>query len=199
VSLDVDALQFDERGLVTVVAQDAVSGDVLMVAWADREALEKSVATGRMHYHSRSRGRLWRKGETSGHEQEVVDLTPDCDMDTVLARVVQHGVACHTGRPTCFTTDRTPGGVLTELAQVIASREDADPEASYTARLLRDRTLRNAKVDEEASELVKALDEESRERAAEEAADLVYHAMVALWGRKVSFHEVLRVLRGRER
>lgn len=193
-----DDVVYDGAGRVPVVAQEARSGDVLMVAWADREALEATLETGSMHYHSRSRGRLWRKGEESGHEQEVVSLALDCDGDTVLARVRQKGPACHTGTPTCFTLDEgVPGGILSHLSQVIAAREDADPDASYTAKLLKDKELRVAKVEEEAEEFVHALREEERDRVAEEAADLVYHALVAAWGRRVSLADVLKVLEAR--
>jgi phosphoribosyl-ATP pyrophosphohydrolase/phosphoribosyl-AMP cyclohydrolase len=197
-ALDVDAVRFDDVGLVPVVAQDALTGDVLMVAWSDRQALEKTMETGFMHYHSRSRGRLWKKGEESGHTQELVEIRPDCDNDTLLARVRQRGPACHTEAPTCFTGDRTPGGLLTELAQLIAQREDADPETSYTARLLKDKSLRTKKVGEEATEFVMALTNEERDRVAEEAADLLYHMLVAAWGRKVSLVDILKVLEGRK-
>lgn len=100
--VDLDALAFDERGLVTVVTQDADDGAVLMVAWADREALERTLAEGRMVYWSRSRGELWRKGDTSGHVQHWTELRVDCDGDVVLARIHQEGAACHTGERSCF-------------------------------------------------------------------------------------------------
>lgn len=195
--MNVDDVAFDDRGLVPVVAQDAVTGDVLMLAYADREALEQTLATGQMHYFSRSRQRLWRKGEESGHTQSVVDLSLDCDADAVLARVEQIGPACHRETPTCFSGDATPGGILTELGHVVVDRDGQDPASSYTARLLADRTLMGKKVGEEATELVMALANEDRQRVAEEAADLIYHVLVACWGRKVSMAEVLRVLRGR--
>lgn len=199
-SFSMDDVVFDGAGRVPVVAQEARTGDVLMVAWADREALEATLLTGKMHYHSRTRGRLWRKGEESGNEQEVVSLALDCDGDTVLARVRQTGPACHTGTPTCFVADdRVPGGVLSELAQVVAAREDENPEESYTAKLLKDKELRVAKVEEESEEFVRALKEEERDRVAEEAADLIYHALVAAWGRRVSLADVLRVLEERRR
>jgi phosphoribosyl-AMP cyclohydrolase len=102
VRLDVDALTFDDRGLIPVVAQDAVNGDVLMLAWANREALERTLAEGRMVYWSRSRRELWRKGDTSGNVQHLEELLVDCDADVVLARVHQSGPACHTGERSCF-------------------------------------------------------------------------------------------------
>ena len=101
-SVIVDALRFDERGLVTVVVQDVENGDVLMVAWANREALDRTIAEGRMVYWSRSRQELWRKGDTSGHVQHWDELRVDCDGDVLLARVHQDGAACHTGERSCF-------------------------------------------------------------------------------------------------
>ncbi len=178
ISLDLDALDFAKGGgTVTVVAQDAATGRVLMVAGADREALARTLATGEMHYTSRTRG-LWHKGATSGNVQRVVALTPDCDGDAVLARVAPAGPACHTGALTCFGADAADA--LGALDAVIAARAGADPATSYTARLLGDRNLRLKKVGEEAAELVTACADGDAARATEEAADLVYHALVAL-------------------
>ena len=190
---DVDALDFAKgNGTVTVVAQDAVTGHVLMVAAADREALEATVRTGEMHYRSRTRG-LWHKGATSGNVQRVVQLTADCDADAVLALVHQAGAACHTGAQTCFANAR--GDVLSGLDEVIAKRADENPTASsYTRRLLNDRNLRLKKLGEESSELVVALADRDRERAAEEAADLVYHVLVALRAENVSLGDLRKVL-----
>ena len=100
--VDLDGLRWDERGLIPVIAQDAENGDVLMMAWADREALERTIAEGRMVYWSRSRRELWRKGDASGHVQHLESLSVDCDADVILARVHQEGAACHTGERTCF-------------------------------------------------------------------------------------------------
>ncbi|TQF77888.1 phosphoribosyl-AMP cyclohydrolase [Elioraea sp. Yellowstone] len=122
------AIRFDERGLVPAVAQDARSGEVLMLAWMNREAVAETLATGRACYFSRSRGALWRKGETSGQVQTLVDLRIDCDGDTVLLLVHQHGVACHTGRRSCFFTAIRDGAVATVLAP------EADPRALYGGR-----------------------------------------------------------------
>lgn len=190
---DIDALDFAKgNGTVTVVAQDAVSGHVLMVAAADREALEATVRTGEMHYRSRTRG-LWHKGATSGNVQRVVRLTADCDGDAVLALVHQTGAACHTGAPTCFANAR--GDVLSGLDDVIAKRADENATASsYTRRLLNDRNLRLKKLGEESSELVVALADRDQERAAEEAADLVYHVLVALRAEGVTLGDVRKVL-----
>lgn len=179
ISLDLDALDFAKGGgTVTVVTQHAITGQVLMVAAADREALERTVGTGEMHYRSRSRG-LWHKGATSGNVQRVVSLTADCDGDAVLARVRPAGPACHTGTVTCFG-DMAADAIAT-LDRTIAARAAArDAVGSYTARLLGDRNLRLKKVGEEAAELVTACADGDRTRATEEAADLVYHALVAL-------------------
>lgn len=196
--IDLDALDFAKGdGLVTVVAQDAATGAVLMVAHADREALERTVATGEMHYRSRSRG-LWHKGATSGHVQRVVALLPDCDGDTVLARVVPAGPACHTGSVTCFGDGL--GDALTALDTTIARRQaEGEAGAGYTRRLLADRNLRLKKIGEEASELVTACADGDAARATEEAADLVYHALVALRAGGGTLDDVRRVLAARAR
>jgi phosphoribosyl-ATP pyrophosphohydrolase/phosphoribosyl-AMP cyclohydrolase len=193
IAFDIDALDFAKgNGTVTVVAQDAITGHVLMVAAADREALEATLQTGEMHYRSRTRG-LWHKGATSGNVQRVVRLTADCDGDAVLALVHQSGAACHTGEPTCFANAR--GDILSALDGVILERAKENPESSsYTRRLLNDRNLRLKKLGEESSELVVALADRDRERAAEEAADLVYHTLVALRAEGISLGDVRRVL-----
>ncbi|MGD2069737.1 MAG: phosphoribosyl-AMP cyclohydrolase, partial [Gemmatimonadota bacterium] len=188
---DLEALAFDERGLVPVVAQDTRTGTVLMVAWADREALGRSLGTGELHFWSRSRQRLWRKGETSGNVLEVRSLHADCDGDTVLARVRPTGPACHTGETSCFGAGAAPGDadpearsagpgaggppgpdphVLAELWDVIDARAAAPSERSYTARLLADENLRLKKLGEETAELVVALARGDAPRASEEAA-----------------------------
>jgi phosphoribosyl-ATP pyrophosphohydrolase/phosphoribosyl-AMP cyclohydrolase len=185
---DLEALDFTKGGgLVTVVAQDARTGAVLMVAHADREALRHTLATGEMHYRSRTRG-LWRKGETSGHVQTLVSLAADCDRDAVLARVASAGPACHTGAFSCFGEGALAADALAALDSVIAARAaddaartpDADDRPSYTRRLLADRNLRMKKLGEEAAELVTACADQDRARAVAEAADLVYHTLVAL-------------------
>lgn len=184
--LDLDALNFAKGGgLVTVVTQDADTGVVLMVAHADREALEHTIATGEMHYRSRTRG-LWHKGATSGNVQYVVTLLPDCDGDAVLARVRSPGPACHTGSRSCFGTEALAADALGALDATIAGRvADAPPvsageKPSYTRRLLADRNLRLKKIGEESAELVTACADGDRARAIDEAADVVYHTLVAL-------------------
>lgn len=176
---DLDRLDFAKGGgMVTVVAQDAERGEVLMVAHADREAMEQTLATGEMHYRSRTRG-PWHKGATSGNRQQVVSLRADCDGDTVLATVRPLGPACHTGATSCFG-GQPPAGPLQRLAAVIADRAANPTAPGYTGRLLADRNLRLKKLGEEAAELVVALADQDRPRALEEGADLLYHQLVAL-------------------
>jgi phosphoribosyl-ATP pyrophosphohydrolase/phosphoribosyl-AMP cyclohydrolase len=194
-----EALEFDERGLVPVVVQDRASGDVLMVAWANAEALRATGATGLAHFWSRSRRSLWRKGETSGHELRVVAARADCDRDTLLLVVEPTGPACHTGTRSCFGEDSpTAAGMLEELARVVAARAQAPPEESYTARLLArgpDQVLK--KIGEEATEVVLAARVQSDERLVAEAADLLYHLLVALRQRDVGIERVMDELRRR--
>ncbi len=177
--IDLDQLDFAKRGgLVTVVTQDAATGAVLMVAQADREALDRTLATGEMHYRSSIRG-LWRKGATSGNVQRVLALAADCDGDAVLATVEPAGPACHVGTFSCFGGRRIEGA-LGALDRAIAERAAGAAAASYTAKLLGDRNLRLKKIGEESAELVAACADGDAERAASEAADLIYHALVAL-------------------
>ena len=209
-SLNIDAVNFDkDKGTVVVVAQDAVNGRVLMVANADREALERTIDTGEMHYRSRTRG-LWRKGATSGNVQKVVSLTLDCDGDAVVARVRSAGPACHTGAMSCF--DDSAGGptIWSALAKKISMRraelngetvtdvrsESAGPpkRQSHTRELLLDRNLRLKKIGEESAELIAACADGDTSRSTEEAADLIYHLAVALEGVGSSLDRVAEVL-----
>jgi len=194
----IEAVRFGDDGLVPVVAQSSVSGAVLMVAYADREALERTQATGEAHYHSRSRGVLWRKGETSGHRQHLEEVRVDCDGDAVLYVVRQDGPACHTGMPTCF--GEPTGAALTRLAATVADRARTLPSGSYTAALLQGGTAVPArKLGEEAVEtLVAALDEDE-DRVTSEAADLLYHLVVLLEARHVPLDRVFEELARRAR
>lgn len=200
--LDPSTLDFARgNGLITVVVQDAATGAVLMLAHADREAVERTIATGEMHFRSRTRG-PWKKGETSGNVQRVVSLSMDCDGDAVLARVEPAGPACHTGTVSCFGEKALISDVLAGLAATISERASApgDPEVprpSYTRRLLGDRNLRLKKIGEEAAELVVAIADEDRTRAVEEGADLLFHVLVGLEGIGVSLDDVRRVLASR--
>jgi phosphoribosyl-ATP pyrophosphohydrolase/phosphoribosyl-AMP cyclohydrolase len=203
-TLDLDALDFEKGGgLVSVVVQDATSGAVLMTAFADREALERTIETGQMYFRSRSRG-LWHKGATSGNTQRVVSLEADCDGDAVLARVVPAGPACHTGTTSCFPETALPADAITELNGTIAARltgapDRSDDRPSYTRRLAEDRNLRLKKLGEECAELVVACADNDRGRAVEEAADLMYHVLVALQSVGASLDDVRRTLAARRR
>lgn len=185
-------------GLIPVVTQDVITGAVLMVAYMDREAYEKTLETGEMHYRSRTRG-LWHKGATSGNVQRVTALFPDCDNDTLLARVVPAGPACHTGAETCFGPVSAAAGILNQLSGLIAQRADQSSSTnverpSYTQKLLGDRNLRLKKLGEEITELVVALCDNDTSRATEEAADVIYHMLVALHAQGVSLRDVQQVL-----
>lgn len=196
-----DQLDFTRNGgLVTVIAQDATTGTVLMVAHADREAIERTEATGEMHYRSRTRG-LWHKGATSGHVQRVVSLEPDCDADAVLARVRPTGPACHNGTISCFAQTAPAADVLAAVDATIreraATHADGGETLTYTQRLLSDRNLRLKKIGEESSELVTACADGDAGRAVEEAADLVYHTLVALRALGAGWDDVRAALAAR--
>ena len=192
-------LAYDENGLVTVVAQDRASGDVLMVAHANAEAVARTAETGFAHFWSRSRGALWQKGETSGNRLRVREARVDCDRDALLLVVDPEGPACHTGSRTCFGEGTpTAAGILEELRRVIEERRRTGGEASYTARLLakgQNHVLK--KIGEEATEVVLAAKSESDLRLAEETADLLFHLLVALSGRGVALQAALDVLHER--
>ncbi len=178
-------LKFDEHGLVPVIVQDAYTNEVLMLAYANQEAYDKMIETGRTCFYSRSRQQLWVKGETSGNRQDIVSIQSDCDSDTLLVRVVQTGVACHTGSPTCFgepvygDTERT-AAILPELRRVIQDRKAHPKEGSYTNQLLNNEDKVLKKVVEEAGELAIAGKGNDRNSQIWEAADLIYHEMVLL-------------------
>jgi phosphoribosyl-ATP pyrophosphohydrolase/phosphoribosyl-AMP cyclohydrolase len=194
-----EGLRFDSAGLAPVVVQDRASGDVLMLAWTDAQALRLTVETEQAHFWSRSRASLWRKGETSGNTLRVRALAADCDGDALLMVVEPAGPACHTGARTCFGEDaRSLAGMLSELERVIDDRARTRPEGSYTARVLEkglDHSLK--KVGEEATELVIAMKGDTAERVAEEAADLLFHVLLALAQRGVRVADALEALRRR--
>jgi phosphoribosyl-AMP cyclohydrolase / phosphoribosyl-ATP pyrophosphohydrolase len=201
--LDLTALNFDKGGgLVTVVAQDALTGAVLMVAHADRAALERTIETAEMHYHSRTRG-PWHKGATSGDTQHVVSLTADCDGDAVLARVRPAGPACHNGASSCFGDIALAADALGALDRTLASRAGAPVQpgdaGSYTQRLLADRNLRLKKLGEEAAELVTACADGDAERATQEGMDLLYHMLVALRAAGVTLDDLRAIAAERAR
>jgi len=193
-------LRFDDRGLVPCVIQDWRSGEVLTLAYMNEEALRLSRTTGELHLFSRSRNELWHKGATSGNTQAVKALRFDCDNDAVLALVEPAGPACHTGERTCFFAgdmDALPYDALPGLERTLQDRVEHPTEGSYTAKLLADPPFIGEKVQEEAEEVVRAAREETDERVAEEAADVLYHLSVLLASRGVPQSAVMEVLNGR--
>ncbi len=197
---DPDTLDYNKGGgLITVVTQDVVTGAVLMVAYANRDAIGMTVSTGEMHYTSRRRG-LWRKGETSGNTQRVVSLTADCDGDAVLARVYTAGPACHNGTFSCFREEALLSDAVSITDAIISDRaKDPAAVASYTRRLLGDRNLRLKKIGEESMEFAIACADDDRDRMKEEAADLLYHLLVALRVSGLGIADVREVLIDRSR
>jgi phosphoribosyl-ATP pyrophosphohydrolase/phosphoribosyl-AMP cyclohydrolase len=196
-------ISWDAAGLAPCVVQDWATGEVLTLAYMNAEALERTQATGEMHFWSRSRDELWHKGATSGHTQAVRALRYDCDADAVLALVEPRGPACHTGARTCFHNGRlepaAPHEALPALERTVAARAAERPGGSYTAELLADPALIGAKVREEAEEVARAAREESDERVAEEAADVLYHLTVLLHSRGLTLADPERILDGRRR
>jgi len=201
--MDDSAIDYDERGLVPCVIQDWRSGEVLTLAYMNAEALAATRRTGELHLWSRSRSELWRKGATSGNTQAVRAIRYDCDGDALLALVEPAGPACHTGARTCFhrgeLEPKAPHEALPALERTIAERAEAPPPGSYTAQLLADPALVGAKVREEAEEVARAAREESGERVAEEAADVLYHLAVLLRDRGLALADAEEVLSGRRR
>ena len=202
-SVDDSQIAYDERGLVPCVVQDWRTGEVLTVAHMNAESLALTRQTGEMHFFSRSRQELWHKGATSGNTQALRAIRYDCDADALLALVEPAGPACHTGERTCFHRGdfepSAPYEVLPGLERTIAQRAQSGPDDSYTAKLLADPELARAKVQEEAEEVARASGEETDERLAEEAADLIYHLAVLLRERGMSLADAERVLDGRRK
>jgi phosphoribosyl-AMP cyclohydrolase / phosphoribosyl-ATP pyrophosphohydrolase len=188
--------------LLPCIVQDARTGEVLTLAYVNDEALERTRETGEMWFWSRSRDKLWHKGETSGNVQRLRALRYDCDSDAYVALVEPAGPACHTGERTCFyrgDMDPLPAEALATLERTIAQRRSADPGESYTATLLADPDRIRAKVEEEAQELARAAREESDERVAQEAADVLYHLAVLMAQRGLTLADAYRVLNERRR
>jgi phosphoribosyl-ATP pyrophosphohydrolase/phosphoribosyl-AMP cyclohydrolase len=209
-------IEFDQRGLAPCVVQDWTTGEVLMLAYVSAESLEMTLETGDLHFHSRSRDELWKKGESSGSFMHLRQLRYDCDGDSLVAMVDPAGPACHTGQRSCFYREvlgsasarkdapPAPGEpfpvtyeALPALERTLRSRAVERPDGSYTVKLLDDRELIGEKVEEEAEEVIRAAREESNERVAEEAADLLYHLSVLLVSRGVSQSAVMEVLNDR--
>ena len=195
-------LKFDEKGLICAVAQACESGEVLMQAYMNLEAYEKTLETGYAHYYSRSRQKLWKKGEESGHLQEVVSVSLDCDGDCVLLRVRQTGAACHTGNYSCFFNTVKEGGagaeMLGRLQRVVEDRRDRPEEGSYTCYLFEKGVDKIAKkTGEEAVELVIAAKNGDKEEIVGECADLFYHTLVLLANAGVKLSDVCAELEER--
>jgi phosphoribosyl-ATP pyrophosphohydrolase/phosphoribosyl-AMP cyclohydrolase len=196
-------INFDADGLVPCIVQDRRTGAVLTLAYMNGESLQRTRDTGETWFFSRSRQELWHKGETSGNTQRVIELRYDCDEDTILALVEPAGPACHTGQYSCFY--RSFGGELSaqpfeapgELQTTLDSRRAAMPEASYTTELLRDPSLIAEKVLEEAEEVTRAAREETDDRVANEAADVIYHLAVLMTQRGLRIQDAFDVLNAR--
>ena len=196
---DIEALDWGKNaGLIPAVIEDAVSGRVLMLAYMNRESLQKTLETKRVTFFSRSKGRLWTKGETSGHFLNLVDLAADCDKDTLLVTVNAEGPACHLGTTSCFGDLQSRWQFLRDLEVLLASRKGADPATSYTASLYARGTKRIAqKVGEEGVETALAATVHDREELRNEAADLVYHLLVLLQAENLELADVIDILRER--
>lgn len=200
-----ESLKFDEAGLIPAIVQEESSGEVLMLAYMNKQSLEKTLETGRTCFFSRSRQQLWTKGETSGNYQEVKGVYYDCDRDTLLIKVLQRGNACHTGTHSCFSIlaaaseDYTEKGgknnIVEELFQLIKERNEKRPEGSYTTYLFtegQDKILK--KVGEEATEVIIGSKNNSQEEIRYEMADLMYHCMVLLVYHNMKPQEILQEL-----
>jgi phosphoribosyl-AMP cyclohydrolase / phosphoribosyl-ATP pyrophosphohydrolase len=205
-AIPIDDIRYDERGLVPAIAQDYLDGTVLMMAWMNRESLQKTLTTGETWYWSRSRQELWHKGATSGHIQKVRSIRYDCDSDALLLSIEQVGdIACHTGERSCFhqvdgTKDAPPADTLSEVFKTICDRKNNPHESSYTCQLFAggdNKILK--KIGEEAAEVVMACKDDNQDAIASEAADLFYHALVALAYHQVDLRDVYRKLQQRRR
>lgn len=196
---DIETLDWDKNaGLIPAVIEDAVSGRVLMLAYMNRESLQKTLETKRVTFFSRSKGRLWTKGETSGNFLNLVDLAADCDKDTLLVTVNAEGPACHLGTTSCFGDLQSRWQFLRDLEVLLASRKGADPATSYTTSLYARGTKRIAqKVGEEGVETALAATVHDREELRNEAADLVYHLLVLLQAENLELADVIDILRER--
>ncbi len=205
-SIPVEKIRYDERGLVPVIVQDYLDGTVLMMAWMNRESLEKTLETGETWFWSRSRAKLWHKGATSGHIQKVRSVRYDCDSDALLVGVEQVGdIACHTGERSCFhqvdgKKVSPPPDTLSQVFAVIRDRRDHPNESSYTCKLFAggdNKILK--KLGEETAEVVMACKDDQPDAIASEVADLFYHTLVALAHHKVDLKAVYRKLQERRK
>lgn len=199
VQFDPSALAWDKMdGLIPAVVQDAQTDQVLMLGYMDRAALDATLADGLVTFFSRSKQRLWRKGESSGNVLRLVSLAADCDGDALLVRARPAGPTCHLGTDSCFGDQESGPGWLGRLERIVAARASADPGESYTARLLADGPAKAAqKVGEEGVEVALAAVSRDADGLTEEAADLLFHLLVALRSREVPLAAVISVLRNR--
>jgi len=206
-----DKVDFEKNdGIIPAIAQDATTNEVLMMAYMDKQSLSLTLSTGFAHYYSRSKQKLWKKGETSGHTQEIVDVLLDCDNDTVLLKINQKGVACHTGRKSCFFTSikdeekiisdveintTEAYGIIDTLYHTIEQRKTADPKTSWTAKLLQgDQNSMLKKIVEEAGEFTFAIKDDDKDEIIYECADITYHILVALASKNINPHLVKQEL-----
>ena len=198
-----EKVKYDERGLIAAIAQDCESGEVLMQAYMNEEALRETLRTGYAHYYSRSRKTLWKKGETSGHVQKVISAAFDCDRDCLLLQIEQTGAACHTGNRSCFFQTKIAGEragavFLGELARVVKDRKERPAEGSYTSYLFEKGIDKIAKkTGEEAVEVVIAAKNADREELVGECADLLYHLTVLMEEKGISLSDVCTELKKR--
>jgi len=204
--IDISQLKFDQNGLIPVIVQDSSTGKVLMLAYMNREALELTIQTGYMHYFSRSRNKIWKKGETSGNVQKLKNLFLDCDGDTLLAIVEQTGVACHTGNETCFFTTLEGNGekiatdIIFSLMETINDRKQNYVEGSYTCYLFEkglDKIVK--KIGEEATEVVIGAKNGQKEEIIYEISDLMYHLSVLLAYFNLDWTDILKSLKERRK
>lgn len=190
----------EKEGMIPCVVQDVKNNNVLMLAYMNDESLEQTKKTGYMHYWSRSKDALWRKGETSGNVQKVIELMTDCDGDAMLARVEQTGNACHTGTYSCFSKEPIPpSDIIGGLWRVFDERKASQSESSYTVKLMRNRNLLLKKIAEESSEVIIAAKDKERKEIVYEAADLLYHLMVLLYDEGISMQDIYKELEGRRK
>jgi len=198
----IEKIDFEKQdGMVPVIVQDSTTNEVLMLAYMNKKAVELTLSTNFAHYYSRSKQRIWKKGESSGHTQKIVDIFMDCDNDTLLLKVIQEGVACHTGRETCFFTNlkseeiisdvkidtSVAYGVIDTLYHTIQERKTADPKTSWTAKLLQgEENSLLKKIVEEAGEFTFAIKDNDEQEIIYEAADIAYHVLVAMASKNIS-------------
>jgi phosphoribosyl-AMP cyclohydrolase / phosphoribosyl-ATP pyrophosphohydrolase len=198
--MNVDDLKFDERGLIPAIVQDARTREVLTLAYMNRESLTRTLETHETWFWSRSRNELWHKGETSGNTQRVVDLVADCDSDAIVVLVEPAGPACHTGARSCFDLEENLGGLLTQLYELIETRERDRPDGSYTTYLFEqgiDKILK--KVGEESAETIIAAKNDDTAPLVAEVSDLIYHLLVLLVARGVSLDQIREELSRRRK